>query len=108
MPPLGAGPVAVNSRFSLDIDGHDLGCFSTLEGLGVQVEVSEYMEGGNPAQPSVVYRALVDRDARSRFTVAGAIGHGHSGGENGIVDPDFSHMTTAMAILDRVVVEVRD
>jgi phage tail-like protein len=48
MPALGSGPVAVNSRFSLDIDGHDLGCFSTLEGLAVQVEVSEYTEGGNP------------------------------------------------------------
>jgi hypothetical protein len=67
-----------------------------------------YVNGGNPAQPSVVYRALVDRDARSRFTVASAIGHGHHGGANGIVDPDFSHLTTALAILDRVVVEVRD
>jgi phage tail-like protein len=40
--------IAVNSSFSLDIDGHDLGYFLTLEGLGVQVEVSEYTEGGNP------------------------------------------------------------
>jgi phage tail-like protein len=40
--------VATNSRFALSIDGHDLGHFLTLDGLGVSVEVSEYQEGGNP------------------------------------------------------------
>lgn len=40
--------VATNSRFALRIDGHDLGSFLTLEGLGVNVDVSEHLEGGNP------------------------------------------------------------
>jgi phage tail-like protein len=40
--------VATNSKFALSIDGHDLGTFLTLEGLGVHVEVTEYQEGGNP------------------------------------------------------------
>ena len=39
---------ATNNLFSLNIDGHDLGLFLTVEGLGVQVDVSEYLEGGNP------------------------------------------------------------
>ena len=39
---------ATNNLFSLNIDGHDLGTFLTVEGLGVSVEVSEYTEGGNP------------------------------------------------------------
>jgi phage tail-like protein len=42
------GAVATSARFALDIDGHDLGCFLTIEGLGVQIEVAEYQEGGNP------------------------------------------------------------
>lgn len=40
--------VATNSAFGLTIDGHDLGTFLTVEGLGVHVDVSEYLEGGNP------------------------------------------------------------
>lgn len=44
MPP----PVATCSRFALNIDGHDLGLFLTVDGLGIDVEVTEYREGGNP------------------------------------------------------------
>ncbi|MGI8683977.1 MAG: phage tail protein [Acidimicrobiales bacterium] len=40
--------VATNSSFGLTIDGHDLGTFLTIEGLGVNVEITEYREGGNP------------------------------------------------------------
>jgi hypothetical protein len=65
-----------------------------------------YNDGGNPAQPSVVYRALVDRDAPARFTVMTAIGHGHHAGKDGRIDPDLSHLTTALAIADRIVVGV--
>ena len=44
----GASTPATNNLFALNIDGHDLGVFLTVEGLGVQVEVSEFLEGGNP------------------------------------------------------------
>jgi hypothetical protein len=36
-----------------------------------------------------------------------AIGHGHPGGADGRIDPDLSHLTTALAIVDRLIVEVK-
>jgi hypothetical protein len=65
-----------------------------------------YTDGGNPAQPSIVYRADIDAQSGPRFTVMAPIGHGHPGGADGQIDPDLSHLTTALRILDRVVVEV--
>jgi len=66
-----------------------------------------YSDGGNPAQPSVVYRAWVEPGS-SRFALMTPIGHGHHAGADGKIDPDLSHMTTALEIVDRVVVEVGD
>lgn len=65
-----------------------------------------YAEGGNPAQPSVVYRAWIEAD-RSGYVVMEPIGHGHHAGADGAIDPDLSHHTTALEIVDRVVVGVR-
>ncbi len=66
-----------------------------------------YSNGGNPAQPSVVYRAWVDARS-SRFVVMTPVGHGHHAGADGLIDADLSHLTTALEIVDRIVVEVRD
>lgn len=74
---------------------------------GAFPEEPYYSDDGNPAQPSVVYRALVDTQSAMRFTLMTAIGHGHHGGANGEIDPDLSHLTTALQIVDRIVVEVR-
>jgi hypothetical protein len=65
-----------------------------------------YAEGGNPAQPSVVYRAWIEPDG-PRFVVMTPIGHGHHAGADGRIDPDLSRLTTALDILERVVVDVR-
>lgn len=65
-----------------------------------------YAEGGNPAQPSVVYRAWIEPGG-PRFVMMTPAGHGHHAGADGRIDPDLSHLTTALEILDRVVVEVR-
>ena len=35
-----------------------------------------------------------------------AIGHGHHAGADGRIDPDLSHHTTALEIVDRVLVDV--
>jgi hypothetical protein len=66
-----------------------------------------YSNGGNPAQPSVVYRAWVD-PRTTRFVVMSAVGHGHHAGADGRIDPDLSHLTTALQIIDRIVIEVRE
>ena len=65
-----------------------------------------YSGDGFPAQPSVVYRGIVDTAAKSRFVVLELVGHGEMSGRDGRIDPDLSHMTTGLQILDRVVVEV--
>ena len=64
-----------------------------------------YSDGGNPAQPSLVYRAWIEPGAR--FQLMTPIGHGHHAGADGRIDPDLSHLTTALQIVDRVVVEVK-
>jgi hypothetical protein len=65
-----------------------------------------YSEGGNPAQPSVVYRAWIEPGS-TRFALMTPIGHGHHAGADGRIDPDLSHITTALQIVDRIVVEVK-
>lgn len=66
-----------------------------------------YADGGNPAQPSVVYRAWIEPDG-PRFVVMTPIGHGHHAGADGRIDPDLSHHTTALEIIERVLVGVSD
>ena len=39
-------------------------------------------DGGNPAQPSVVYRAWIDTTS-SRFALMSPVGHGHHAGAEG-------------------------
>ncbi len=41
------GDPAVAVCFSLRVDDHDLGTFTSCEGLSVEVEVEEFEEGGN-------------------------------------------------------------
>lgn len=65
-----------------------------------------YADGGNPAQPSVVYRAWIEPGG-PRFVVMNPIGHGHHAGADGTIDPDLSHLTTALEIVDRVLIDVR-
>jgi hypothetical protein len=66
-----------------------------------------YMGDGKPAQPSAVYRGVLDLDARdSQYVVLRLAGHGHVTGKDGAIDPDVSHMTTGLQIVDRVLVEV--
>jgi hypothetical protein len=66
-----------------------------------------YSGDGFPAQPSAVYRGFVDTESERRFVVLDLVGHGHVSGRDGKIDPDVSHMTTGLQIVDRVVVEVR-
>jgi len=41
------GDPAVSVCFSLRVDDHDLGTFTRCEGLGMEVEIEEMVEGGN-------------------------------------------------------------
>jgi hypothetical protein len=63
-----------------------------------------YHDGGNPAQPSLVYAATVRPG--DRVAVMKPIGHGAVGGHDGAIDPDLSHLTTALHQVDRMIVEL--
>jgi hypothetical protein len=63
-----------------------------------------YHDGGNPAQPSLVYTATVRPG--DRVAVMKPIGHGTVGGHDGAIDPDLSHLTTALHQVDRMIVEL--
>jgi phage tail-like protein len=43
--PLGADPQLAN-RFLLEVDGHEIGVFRSVSGLGVTVETEDVVEGG--------------------------------------------------------------
>lgn len=41
------GEPAISLRYTVEIDGDDLGAFSTVEGLGCEVVIEQREEGGN-------------------------------------------------------------
>ncbi len=65
-----------------------------------------YSGNGYSAQPSVIYEAIIDFSAQQRFYVMSLIGHGHYSGKNGRVYPNVDKLSTALDIVDRIVVEV--
>jgi phage tail-like protein len=58
-----------NLRFDVKIDGEDLGMFTACEGLGAQIEMEEYREGG---QNGFVYK-LPGRLSYTPITLTRAI-----------------------------------
>jgi phage tail-like protein len=46
MVPIPTDDPVTSLRFAVAIDGEDLGSFTTCEGLGAQIEMMEYREGG--------------------------------------------------------------
>ncbi|MDO3384648.1 hypothetical protein QWI17_02225 [Gilvimarinus sp. SDUM040013] len=65
-----------------------------------------YSGNGFSAQPSVIYRARVDLSKAETVTVMELVGHGHHSGNDGVIYKDVSNLTTALDIVDRVLVEV--
>lgn len=66
-----------------------------------------YSGDGFSAQPSVVYEAVIDPTASQQFYPMALAGHGHHSGRDGVLYGDLSNLTTALEIIDRVIVETR-
>ncbi|WP_076410520.1 DUF4405 domain-containing protein [Shewanella sp. UCD-KL12] len=66
-----------------------------------------YSGNGYSAQPSIIYEAVIDlsSDATKYFPMA-LIGQGHHSGQNGEINTDVSKLTTALELVDRIIVEV--
>lgn len=65
-----------------------------------------YSGDGFSAQPSVVYEAVIEPESPQRYYAMQLIGHGHHSGQNGDLYRDLSNLTTALGIVDRIIVEV--
>jgi len=66
-----------------------------------------YSGDGFSAQPSVVYVAQLDFDSPIKLYPMIALGHGHHSGANGLIDPNIENLTTALDIVDHVLVDIR-
>lgn len=65
-----------------------------------------YSGSGYSAQPSVIYEAEINFDKPNKLFVMELIGRGHHSGQDGKVHVDLSGMTSALQLVDRVLVEV--
>ncbi len=65
-----------------------------------------YSGNGYSAQPSVIYETIIDFCAQQRFYVMTPIGHGHHSGKDGHVYPSLDKLSTALDVVDRIIVEV--
>ncbi len=66
-----------------------------------------YSGDGFSAQPSVLYQALIDFDKPEQLLKMQLIGRGHHSGRNGEVYQDVSNLTTALQLVERVLVSFK-
>ena len=63
-----------------------------------------YSGDGFTAQPSLIYQTVVDFDQPSKLQQMHLVGHGHHSGKDGDVRDDLSNFTTALELVDRLLV----
>lgn len=66
-----------------------------------------YSGSGYSAQPSVIYETEINFDEPNKLFVMELIGRGHHSGQDGEVHLDLFGMTSALQLVDRVLVEVK-
>ena len=65
-----------------------------------------YNGTGQLGQPSIIFETIIDTTDHSDYYLMQLIGHGHRSGQNGRINPDLSTLTTALEIVERIVVGV--
>jgi hypothetical protein len=65
-----------------------------------------YSGNGYSAQPSVVYEAIIDTASEQRYFPMAAVGRGHHSGQDGELHKDLENLTTALEMVDRIIVEI--
>lgn len=66
-----------------------------------------YSGNGYSAQPSLIYEAIIDLNNEQKYYPMKLIGHGHHSGKDGLLYPDLENFTTALELVDRIIVEVK-
>lgn len=61
---------------------------------------------GQLGQPSIIFESLVDMNDGKDYYLMELIGHGHHSGQDGEIVRDLSKLTTALEIVERIVVGV--
>ncbi len=61
---------------------------------------------GQLGQPSIIFNALIDMEDHKSYYLMDLVGHGHHSAKNGKIYTDMSRLTTAKAIIERIVVKV--
>lgn len=67
-----------------------------------------YSGNGYSAQPSLIYEAVIDPNSDQRYYPMRLLGRGHHSGRDGEIHPDLHNMTTALYIIDRIMIEIPD
>lgn len=62
---------------------------------------------GQLGQPSIVFESLVDMNDSKDYYLMELVGHGHHSGQSGELYPDLSTLTTALELVERIVVGVQ-
>lgn len=62
---------------------------------------------GQLGQPSIIFDALIDMNDAKDYYLMELIGHGHRSGQTGELNKDLSTLTTALEIVERIVVGVK-
>lgn len=65
-----------------------------------------YSGNGYSAQPSLIYEAVIDPQSDRRYYPMELVGRGHHSGKDGEIHKDLNNMTTALEIIDRVIIEI--
>ncbi len=63
---------------------------------------------GQLGQPSIVFSADIDMQDGKAYYLMDLIGHGHHSGQNGTIYKDLTTLTTALKIIERIVVAVEN
>ena len=64
-----------------------------------------YSGDGYTAQPSVVYETIIDTTLPQHYFPMTIVGRGHHSGADGELHLDLENLTTALQLIDRVIVE---
>lgn len=62
---------------------------------------------GQLGQPSIIFSTTIDMNDNKNYYLMELIGHGHYSGQNGSINSDLSTLTTAIQIVERIVVGVK-
>ncbi len=66
-----------------------------------------YSGNGYSAQPSLIYAADIDLNRDENFVELRLQGRGHHSGQDGDIHRDMDNMTTALELVDRIIVDLR-